>query len=213
MSIDLPRNETNQKTSGDQKTKNGVVVTVILFFVLGIGEIVSSLEYEVIEEIYDILLPSSQSVQKPASASTNAKKNQQGELKIKSKNKNLAEFAAIAKDIENERANGRLREGEKLSETSLTNGKSKLGSAKGVPSFKNGKQIGLILLGIVENDDFERAGLRNGDIIVSVNGLQLETFEEFSKLWMEKQHFKVELIRRRKTKDAKREKLIIEFDT
>ncbi len=45
--------------------------------------------------------------------------------------------------------------------------------ARGVPYFRNGKQIGIRLFALRTDSIFERMGIKNGDIILSINGTEL----------------------------------------
>jgi general secretion pathway protein C len=50
------------------------------------------------------------------------------------------------------------------------------------PHFKNGESDGLIVSGIKSDSIFKKMGLRNGDIIMGVDGNKIESVEDAMKL-------------------------------
>jgi|Deesub1362A_J573_1020465.scaffolds.fasta_scaffold08811_3 general secretion pathway protein C len=62
-------------------------------------------------------------------------------------------------------------------EESLSNPKHLLTDARLLPNIKNGKQEGFIITEVVPNGLYHSLGLRNGDILLRINGLEISSPE------------------------------------
>jgi len=77
-----------------------------------------------------------------------------------------------------------------------------LTQARAVPYFKDGKSIGLRLFAIKRNSLFEKIGLKNGDILKSINKNSLADITQAIKLFERlKQEKKIELLMERSRKE------------
>ncbi|MDZ4785108.1 MAG: type II secretion system protein N [bacterium] len=83
-----------------------------------------------------------------------------------------------------------------------------LQQARAVPYFKNGQSVGLRLFAIKPDSLYTKIGLKNGDIMMSINGKSLADLSEAIKLFetlKEERSFTLALERNRETREFKYE--------
>ncbi len=105
-----------------------------------------------------------------------------------SRKKNMA--STSSKDIAIKRS---------LIDESMKNLNSLMKDVRIRPHFKNGESDGLIVSGIKSGSVFKKLGLRNGDIIMGVDGSQIESVDDAMKLYSglkDMENMKVDIKRR-----------------
>jgi len=91
-----------------------------------------------------------------------------------------------------------------LVDEALGNINKLMGDVRVRPHFSRGKPDGLLLYGIKKNSLFQTMGLKNGDIIMGVDGKEIESVEDaltFYELLKDSSDVNVQIKRRGKTKE------------